>query len=656
MWSEIFKFEIKYHLKQPLFYCAALVLSMFGLLLISTNAGVVFSDMPGTVNRNAPYVIVHGLTVLSLLGLFVITAFVANSALRDFERGTHMLFFTKPIKKFDYLTGRFAGSMVISFLLSLCTALGMAAGNFMPWQDVERIGPITIVPYVYALLVQVLPNLIMMGALFFAVTIWSRRMIVAYLCVVLFLGLQDVAETLAANFENATLGSLLEPMGLVALETSARYWTIIEYNSFLPELTGGLLYNRLLWLSIGLLALGWSCMRFSYSRASSRRSAKKQVVEATATAVTPALCAGMPRVARSFSTGSAWRQLLGTARLETAAVMRSTPFIVLLVMGLLLALTSAYYIGQVRGTSVYPVTHLMLRAIQLSMQMFLVIIVIFYSGELIWRERTLGIAGVCDSLPTPNWVFLGGKFLALVLIIAAVVSTGIVSTIAYQICRGFFHIQLALYAKGFLLITLSFIFLAIMSFFLQVVSKNKFLGYLLMIVLLVFRRVTPELGFEHTLYRYGSRPPAPYSDMNGYGHFVEPLFWFNLHWGFSGALILAICVIFWMRGTESSLKNRIVAARIRCRGLVLAVLLLAVGAFIATGTFIYYNTNIRNEYLPPKHQDARKAEYEKKYGQYSQVPLPRITDVYADVDIFPDERKVDIRGSYRLENKTGNIQ
>lgn len=652
MWREIFSFEIKYHLRQPLFYFAAIVLGLFGLLLISTNAGVAFSDVPGTVDRNSPYQIAYALTVLSLLGLFVVTAFVASSALRDFERGTHTLFFTKPIGKFDYLIGRFAGAMVISLLLSLCTALGMAAGNFVPWQDAERIGPFMIGPYVYALVVQVLPNLIMMGALFFAVAIWSRRLLVAYLCVVLFLGLQDAAETLVANFENSTLGSLLEPMGLIALQSSARYWTIIEYNTILPELTGGLLYNRLLWLSIGFLALAWSYWRFSYSRASTRRSASKQTVETATGAVTPALWASMPRAIRSFSTAGAWRQLLSTARLETIAVMRSTPFIVLLVMGLLLVLTSAYYIGEIMGTPVFPVTHLMLRAIQLSMQMFMAVIIVVYSGELVWRERTLGMAGVCDSMPSPNWVFLGGKFLALVMIIVTVVLAGILSTIGYQIWCGFFSVEPALYAKGFLIITSSFVLLAIVSVFSQVISKNKFTGYLLVIIFLVLRRALPEFGLEHRLYRYGSHPPAPYSDMNGYGHFVEPLLWFDLYWGLAGAIFLTLCAILWVRGIEGSIGGRLAKARASCRGPVLALLMSAAAAFIATGTLIYYNTNVLNDYLPSKRQDSLKADYERRYRQYRETPLPRITDVYADVDIFPRERKVNIRGTYGIKNKT----
>jgi len=96
----------------------------------------------------------------------------------------------------------------------------------------------------------VIPNLLIMGMIFFAVTIWSRRMLVAYLCVVIFWILQDAAESLVSRFESAFLAGLLEPMGIAALDRMTRHWTIGEYNSLLPGLGGGLLYNRMLWLGV----------------------------------------------------------------------------------------------------------------------------------------------------------------------------------------------------------------------------------------------------------------------------------------------------------------------------------------------------------------------------------------------------------------------
>ena len=65
------------------------------------------------------------------------------------------------------------------------------------------------------------------------------------------------------------------------------------------------------------------------------------------------------------------------------------------------------------------------------------------------------------------------------------------------------------------------------------------------------------------------------------------------------------------------------------------------------------DTNVLNRYLPTKTRFDRQAEYEKKYRQYLGLPQPRVTDVYADVDIHPESRSVAIRGRYTLQNRSG---
>lgn len=88
MLGEIIAFEVKYHLRQPLFHIAAAVFFVLAMLLVSTPAAEVFSQTPGPVYRNAPTAVMLNLTVFSLLGLLIVTAFVASSVLRDFELGT----------------------------------------------------------------------------------------------------------------------------------------------------------------------------------------------------------------------------------------------------------------------------------------------------------------------------------------------------------------------------------------------------------------------------------------------------------------------------------------------------------------------------------------------------------------------------------------
>ncbi len=78
----------------------------------------------------------------------------------------------------------------------------------------------------------------------------------------------------------------------------------------------------------------------------------------------------------------------------------------------------------------------------------------------------------------------------------------------------------------------------------------------------------------------------------------------------------------------------------------------SLAGFAVLGTWIFYNTNVLNRYIPGDVAKQQKADYEKLYGKYEHLPQPKITDVRADVDIYPHERRVEVRGHYTLENKT----
>jgi ABC-2 type transport system permease protein len=287
------------------------------------------------------------------------------------------------------------------------------------------------------------------------------------------------------------------------------------------------------------------------------------------------------------------------------------------------------------------------------MGLFLLIVLIVYSGELAWKERSLKLVEVYGALPVPSGVFLAAKLLTLVMVVAVFLFAGILSTIGYQISQGFFDLRLGLYLRGFLVLAWPFVLLAILAFFLQVLVNNKFLGYLLMILFILSRAGLPLIGLEHNLLRFPGSMGMPYSDMNGYGHFVERYVWFKLYWTFAAGIFVTLCALFFVRGTESSTASRLAIARRRWSGALPVLGTVALAGFVACGAFIFYNTNVLNPYLPDDRLETLRAKYEKRYQQYLYIPQPRVTDVQADVDIFPAERRVEIRGTYRLENKTG---
>ncbi|WP_223670143.1 ABC transporter permease, partial [Xanthomonas citri] len=221
-----------------------------------------------------------------------------------------------------------------------------------------------------------------------------------------------------------------------------------------------------------------------------------------------------------FAASTAFRQLLRQIRFDTLGVLRSAPFVVLLVLGLANFIPTALFNARMYGTAVLPVTSLMLQALQNSYSFLLIIVVLFYAGELVWKERSNRIDGITDAMPVPDWVPLLGKFVALLAVIASFQLAGALTSIALQLGRGYTTIEPLLYLKTLALGSVLYVLMGGMALVLQVLSNNKFVGYAMLMLVLIGQSVLSMLDYTQNLYNFGSWPNAPYSDMNGFGHFL----------------------------------------------------------------------------------------------------------------------------------------
>ncbi|MBV8465972.1 MAG: hypothetical protein JO218_08505, partial [Burkholderiales bacterium] len=173
------------------------------------------------------------------------------------------------------------------------------------------------------------------------------------------------------------------------------------------------------------------------------------------------------------------------------------------------------------------------------------------------------------------------------------------------------------------------------------------------ILVMVAQIALPMMHYEHNLYTFAGMPDAPYSDMNGYGHFLPGRLWFAFYWLLFCIAALIKAQAFWVRGIAPSWGARVQGAVRQLRG-PSGIALAGFGlAWIGCGAWIYYNTNVLNDYVPSDVAMDRQANYEKQFRKYKGLPQPRITDIRANVDIYPERRAVDLSGHYRLVNKTG---
>lgn len=647
---EFFRFELRQQLRSPLLWLMALLFAVMGFAAVASDA-VQLGGGIGNVHRNAPVVIVQFMGVFTLLGMLFVAMSINGALLRDFEQGTAELIFASPIRRRDYVAGRIGAAVVCCLLLYAVIAFGLFIAQFMPWIEPERLGPVTPLPYLWALGVIVLPNLLFMAALLSLLAIVTRSVLWVYVGVLGFIILYIMSGVLLRDLDNVWLAALSEPLGIRAFGRTIRYWAAEQRNTDVPAISGYILGNRVLWAGIGLVLFAACFALFKPQRSGTGRGLRKSRPAADAPAAKPAAAPlRIPRVEVTHGAVTGLAQLLRQLRFDTVGVLRGVPFIVMLLFALANFIPSAILAQTVYDTPIHPVTSQMLQALQGSYSFVLIIIVLFYAGELVAKERTAKINEVTDAMPVPNWVPLAAKFGALIVVIFCFQLLGGITAILIQLAKGHAQFELAVYAKTLLLDSIWFVLMGGLALCLQVFSNNKFAGYGLVILVLVAQAVLGSLDFTHNLYSYAGSPNAPYSDMNGYGHFVGAQLWFQGYWGLFLLVLLLLSAALWVRGASGGMRERLRLARIRMRGPLGAATAFAVLAFVATGAYLFWNTNVRNQFLSPDDMLDMQAQYERQYKRYRNLPQPRIVATRIDVDLRPETRTMRASGVYHVRN------
>ncbi|QQV77729.1 aminopeptidase [Sphingomonas aliaeris] len=652
MFGQIARFELRYQLRNPVFWTVAIL--FFLLTFGSMTIDQIQIGSGANIHKNAPVAIAQVHMIMSLFFMFVTTAFVANVIVRDDESGFGPMVRVTRVAKFDYLMARFLGAFGAAALAFAAIPLAIWLGTQMPWVDAETLGPNRLKDYAYAYFLLALPNLFLTSAIFFAVATMTRSMMYSYLGVVVFLMLYlAINAVLRAKPELRATGSYFELFGLGAFSTTTRYWTASESNAGLPVFAGVLLWNRVIGIAIGLVAVAIAYWRFSFTErgVSQRRLRKQKRVADKLAATAPMLVDRLPAARPAASN---WTRLVQRCRFEMALVFRSPAFIILMLVGLFNALGGLLFAGEMFGTSIRQLTFAVIGTLQGSFSIIPLIIAIYYSGELVWRDRERGMHEIVDATSLPNWAYLVPKVLAVTGVLFATLVMSVVTACVVQLFRGQTDLALGQYFAWWVLpMTVDALILAILAVFVQALSPNKYVGWAIMVIYLVATITLITMGFEHPLYQYGSTGIGELSDMNGDQVGGARGWWLRLYWG---SVALALCVfahLLWRRGTETRLKVRLAQVPRRLLGMPGAVLAGALVVTAASGAYLYRDMNVLNRYRTATEGEERLATYEKKYLKYAALKQPTVTDMRLDVALYPGQRRLEANGTYDFVNDTG---
>jgi ABC-2 type transport system permease protein len=603
----------------------------------------------GNVNVNSPYAILETLAVMNVFAVFIVTAFVANVVIRDQETGFAPILFSTRIRKGDYLLGRFLGAMTVALLLLSSVPLAIMSGSIMPWLDPEKVGPFVLTHYLYALFLFGLPSLLVAGAGFFALATVTRSMMWTYVGVVAFLVLYFTSITLLRDPAYDHVTALIDPFGIAALDLVTKYWTAAERNSLLPPLEGALLENRLIWLAIAVAMFGltWVLFRFEVKDKGRRKGSADAMTDAH-----PVV--SVLRYARPEG-GHAWQAFLALSRFDMGSVFKSPAFFVLVAIGALNVYGSLQETVTQNDIDYFPVTRAAVNALSGAFAFIPLIIAIYYAGELVWRDRDRRIHEIVDACPAPSWTIMLPKVLAIGLVLFASLAVGVLTGMVFQLGHGYTRLEPVHYLLWFLLPqTILAWQMAVLAVFIQSLVPHKAIGWAAMLLYLVVRITLTNVGYEHGLYRYAFESSVPLSDMNGQGRFWIARAWFELYWSAFAVILVVVAQLLWRRGAETRLTPRLALAWRQLRGPPAAIMVGAAALCVGSGAFIYYNTNILNDYRrhTERGEERYLADYERALLPYESVPQPKVVSVKLAVQLYPEEVRADTTGSYVIENRT----
>ena len=643
---QILKFELRYWLRSWMLWIFLLIVSALIFAAASTD-NIRLGDSILNTYRNAPFVIQNFYSFIGLFTLLMIPAFVNSAAARDFTYRTYEIVFSTPLRRRDYLIGRFAGATLVSVVPMLGVSIGILLAKYMPWVDADRWGPINWTAHLLGILVFAVPNTIFMCAILFAIAVLARNEIMSFIGALVLLTGYGVADQLTQNLERERLASLLDPFAIRAFSVATKYWTVADKNTLTIGFTGMLLWNRLLWLSVGALVFAFAYKRFSFAEK------RKKTPAAVASSPIPLPVLAAPFPIRGRNRAAVLPQFLASVRIHFLGVVKSTSFIVILLAGLLNTIPSLILSAREAfdGAS-FPVTYWVLEIISGTLYMFLIAMITFYAGVLVWKDRDTRTDEIYDALPIPDWLNYASRLAALIAIVMLVQFVAMISGIAVQTALGYHRYQFALYLKEMFLRDGSFfLFSAVLAFFIHAVSPNKYIGYFAFITFLVLNAfVWRPLNVATYLVRFGMRPSVTNSDFFGDAPFRVAWNWFTLYWLLFCGLLSVAAVLFWPRGKQSRWRDRLREASLRYRGALRPMAWLCLLLFAATGVWIAYNTLVLHPLDGPKDLQRQQADYEKTYKPLDKLPQPRSRSVKYAIDLYPESRNMVMRGEVVIEN------
>ena len=646
MFGRLFKFERQLQFGQISFWVVFVIMLALGFLTMVASEWASVSIEGGERTKiNGANTLALNISVWSLAAIFFSSVFVVTGMMRDIVHKSVEIVHSTPIKNSQLIIPRMLGAWLATFLCVLAVVIGMFIGQFMPWIDKEILGPIRIGDYLFPTFVYLLINSLFFTAFFTLVAGLSRNKMLVYVSAVGLLAFYFIGTSLTADAPK-WLASLIEPLGINALGLETQYWPADEQNEKTASLVGKLGINRLFWGAISLLMFVGAYRLFKRGvGANKNKNVKVAEMGDSVGAYAP--------ISSHFNFTDSLAAFFSRVKIDYLGTVRSIAFYVLCGIALSIISTALTITLLFDSDPTLPTSRSMAGLAVGGFGLPVLLVIIFFSGEITWRERTAHFNEIIDTTPVKNWQMLLGKWVALTLVILTMFAFAMVVGMIMQMLQGSFDINLKTYFSiVFLSFASGFIVLAGLALFVQNFMPNRIIGmFAAGAVLVFFNFFVSRIPFYHPLMNIGAISTGSFSELNGF----ESLINFRWAWLYNAMILGVLAVIstwLWRRGLQASLLRRLEGVRNNISVWSLGAAALFFGGSLFAGSTIY-NAFDRVDYRNQKASEKHTVSFEKLFGDLYKKDVPKIRSVQVEADISPSNRDAVFAGSYEVENTTG---
>ena len=532
----IFQNEVLLNTKRVAPY-ALIILFIANAVLWWSRPAVEF----GWATNSDWYIVRNLLAFYFLLGLPIFNPVIMGEpVIRDVRTGIDPLIFSKPVTRAQYLFGKFFGNF---FVLVCCQAVFPLTQMVLQVFPTSRmiVLPIRVFPYFKHFFFFLVITHLVLAAFYFTVGTLTRNIKIVYALAAGFYPLYITYGLLLIRPLPFRWRLILDPMLLGASLRGNGFLHTAEFlNQYVVRYTADMVVNRAAMILVTALCLAILYVRFVISERSGNaemfstlnlssagegvyypqtspatRLDEFEKPDYTAIAVLPPVV--LPEVTRvNEGIRANVSKLIDALGVEFRLLRAERSLVVVISLVIFLSLLEVAFYNIAPDVS-YSAAYATNTA--KSLLLFVLGIIVFYTGEAMHRDREVRIEPVLWAAPAANSVLLLSRFLATLLLACGLISAVGLAAIAIQVLRNHTPIDLIPYIRVYGLILLpSTIFVTASAVLANIVLRNKHVAYVFSIGTAAGLFYLYSNGYNHWLYNPVLHGLWTYSDLAGAGN------------------------------------------------------------------------------------------------------------------------------------------